>query len=228
MFTFVSMSTRQSGKKHIPGWKGCTDITSEPTEYSGLSEKAEKLLGSQESITLDFKESVGGLDSSDIVSFANSIRGGTILLGVKEKKDSRGLQTFEITGCEIGDRAKLSILSKASSCMPSVDIFVILENREGEKPFLRVEIPSGPRKPYCTSGGTYKIRGDARNDPLTPDRLLQLFMESENDRFINRFSQATRDLESSILDVKAKLLSELEEIYGQVDNLQKELGKEIR
>ncbi len=193
-----------------------------------MSEKAEKLLGSQESITLDFKESVGGLDSSDIVSFANSIRGGTILLGVKEKKDSRGLQTFEITGCEIGDRAKLSILSKASSCMPSVDIFVILENREGEKPFLRVEIPSGPRKPYCTSGGTYKIRGDARNDPLTPDRLLQLFMESENDRFINRFSQATRDLESSILDVKAKLLSELEEIYGQVDNLQKELGKEIR
>ena len=193
-----------------------------------MSEKAEKLLGSQESITLDFKESVGGLDSSDIVSFANSIRGGTILLGVKEKKDSRGLQTFEITGCEIGDRAKLSILSKASSCMPPVEIFVILENREGEKPFLRVEIPSGPRKPYCTSGGTYKIRGDARNDPLTPDRLLQLFMESENDRFINRFSQATRDLESSILDVKAKLLSELEEIYGQVDNLQKELGKEIR
>ena len=193
-----------------------------------MSEKAEKLLGSQESITLDFKESVGGLDSNDIVSFANSIRGGTILLGVKEKKDSRGLQTFEITGCEIGDRAKLSILSKASSCMPPVEIFVILENREGEKPFLRVEIPSGPRKPYCTSGGTYKIRGDARNDPLTPDRLLQLFMESENDRFINRFSQATRDLESSILDVKAKLLSELEEIYGQVDNLQKELGKEIR
>ena len=193
-----------------------------------MSEKAEKLLGSQESITLDFKESVGGLDSNDIVSFANSIRGGTILLGVKEKKDSRGLQTFEITGCEIGDRAKLSILSKASSCMPPVEIFVILENREGEKPFLRVEIPSGPRKPYCTSGGTYKIRGDARNDPLTPDRLLQLFMESENDRFINRFSQATRDLESSILDVKAKLLSELEEIYGQGDNLQKELGKEIR
>lgn len=220
------MSTSPVGKKHIPGWKGCTDISSEPAEYSGLSEKTERLLGSQESLTLDFKESVGGLSADDIVSFANSPDGGSVLLGVREKKDTRGMQTFEITGCEIGDRAKLSILSKAASCMPPVEIFVILENSEGEKPFLRVEIPSGPGKPYCTSGGTYKIRGDARNDPLTPDRLLQVFMDAENDRFINRFSQATRDLENSILDVKAKLLSEMEEIYGQVDTLHKELGKE--
>ncbi len=218
------MNIRLAGKNPIPGWKGCTDIDRNiQTEFSGLSERAEKLLGSQESAVLDFKESAAGLSSDDIVAFANSPAGGTVLLGVREKKDERGLQAFEIVGCEIGDRAKLSILGKAASCMPPVEVTVVLENSEGEKPFLRVEIPSGPGKPYCTSGGTYKIRGDARNDPLSPDRLLQVFMEAENDRFVNRFSQVTRDLEQGLIDVKTRLLSEMEEIYGQVDDIKKEL-----
>jgi ATP-dependent DNA helicase RecG len=191
-----------------------------------LSEKAEELLGSQESAVLDFKESVGGLSSEDLVAFANTDSGGTVLLGVRENRDDRGRQAAEIIGCEIGDKAKLSILGKAASCMPPVEVTVILENSEGEKPFLRIEIPSGPGKPYCTSGGTYKVRGDARNDALTPDRLLQLFMDAENDRFMQRFSRATEDLEHSILDVKSRLLHEMEEIYIQVDRLQQNLGKE--
>ncbi len=197
-------------------------------EYSGLSETAERLLGSQESNTLDFKESVGGLSSEDLVAFANSSLGGTILLGVREKKSSRGLQAAEIIGCEIGDKAKLSILGKAASCVPPVEVRVILENSEGKRPFLRVEIPPGQSRPCCTSGGTYKIRGDARNDPLTPERLLEMFMEAENDRFIQRFSRATEDLESSILDVKRRLLQEMEEIYARVDGLNENLGKQPR
>ncbi len=194
------------------------------TEYAGLSEKAEVLLGSQESRILDFKESVGGLSSDDIVSFANSETGGTILLGVREMKDSQGRQTTEIVGCEIGDRAKLSILGKAGSCVPPVEVFVVVENCDGGKPFLRVEIPPGLRKPYSTAGGTYKIRGDARNNPLTPDRLLALFMEAENAQFINRFSQATQDLEVGISELKSRLLSEMEEIYAHVDKLDKTLN----
>lgn len=195
-------------------------------EYPGLSEKAERLLGSQENSILDFKESVGGLSSEDLVAFANSVSGGTILLGVREGKDDNGRQSAEIVGCETGDKAKLSILSKAASCMPPVDVTVIIENSEGRKPFLRVEIPSGTGKPYCTAGGTYKLRGNARNDPLSPDRLLQLFMEAENDRFMQRFSSATEDLENSILDVKSRLLHEMDEIYRQVDRLQENLGKQ--
>ncbi len=194
------------------------------TEFAGLSEKAEELLGSQESRILDFKESVGGLSSDDIVSFANSETGGTILLGVREMKDSQGRQMTQIVGCEIGDRAKLSILGKAGSCVPPVEVFVIVENCEGKKPFLRVEIPPGSRKPYSTSGGTYKIRGDARNNPLTPDRLLALFMEAENAQFINRFSQATQDLEVGISELKSRLLSEMEEIYAHVDKLEQTLN----
>ena len=200
--------------------------SSNVSEHPGLSEKAEELLGSQESTVLDFKESAAGLSAEDLVAFANSRSGGTILLGVREIRGEGGRQAAEIIGCEISDKAKLAILGKAASCIPPVEVRVILENSEGEKPFLRVEIPSGPGKPYCTSGGTYKVRGDARNDPLTPDKLLQLFMDAENDRFMERFSSATEDLEHSILDVKTRLLHEMEEIYAQVDRLQTNLGKE--
>ncbi len=194
------------------------------TEYAGLSEKAEELLGSQESRELDFKESAGGLSSDDLVAFANCERGGTILLGVRENKDEQGRQITEIVGCEIGDRAKLSILGKAGSCVPPVEVFVIVENSEGKKPFLRIEITSGSKKPYSTSGGTYKIRGDARNNPLTPDMLLALFMDTENAKFIDRFSQATQDLELGLHELKKRLLSEMEEIYNHVDKLDKTLN----
>ncbi len=210
----------------LDGEDALTELTSTlKTEYSGLSEKAEELLGSQESRFLDFKESVGGLSSDDLVAFANSEAGGTILLGVKENKNARGRQVTEIVGCEIGDRAKLSILGKAGSCVPPVEVDVIVENSEGRKPFLRVEIPSGLKKPYSTSGGTYKIRGDARNNPLTPERLLSLFMDTENAQFINRFSQATQDLEEGLSELKNRLLSEMEEIYEHVDKLDRTLSK---
>jgi len=194
------------------------------TEYAGLSEEAEVLLGSQENRELDFKESVGGLSSDDLVAFANSETGGTVLLGVRENKDAQGRQAAEIVGCEIGDRAKLSILGKAGSCVPPVEVTVILENSEGDRPFLRVVIPSGRNKPYSTSGGTYKIRGDARNDPLTPDRLLALFVDAENAQFINRFGEATSELEQSLHEMKKRLLAEMEEIYDHVDRLDKSLN----
>lgn len=211
------------GKQSLDGAYALTESRM-ITEYAGLSEKAEVLLGSQESRELDFKESIGGLAADDLVAFANCASGGTILLGVRENQDEQGRQTAEIIGCEIGDRAKLSILGKAGSCVPPIELFVIVENCEGKKPFLRISIPSGAKKPYSTSGGTYKIRGDARNNPLTPDLLLALFMDTENAQFINRFSQATQELESSLHELKSRLLTEMEEIYTHVDKLDRTLN----
>jgi predicted HTH transcriptional regulator len=103
---------------------------------------------------------------------------------------------------------------------------VILENGDGGKPFYRVEIPPGRNRPYCTSGGTYKIRGDARNEALTPDKLLSLFLETENARFVNRFREAASDLEEGLLEIKRKLLSEMGDIYRQVDSLRAGLERE--
>jgi predicted HTH transcriptional regulator len=197
----------------------------QPGEYAGLSERAEELLGSQEGVGLDFKESVGALSAEDLVAFANTEEGGVILLGVRELKDSRGMQQAEIVGCEVGDKAKLNILGKAESCVPPVGVRVILENSEGEKPFLRVEIAPSRNRPCCTSGGTYKIRGDARNEALTPEKLLSLFLETENSRFVNRFREAASDLETSLLEVKRKLISELGDIYRQVDSLRESMER---
>lgn len=197
----------------------------EPAEHSGLSERAGELLGSQEGTGLDFKESVNALSAEDLVAFANTEHGGVVLLGVRELRDSRGMQLAEIVGCEVGDKAKLNILGKAESCVPPVEVRVFLENRDGGKPFLRVEIPPGRNRPYCTSGGTYKVRGDARNEALTPDKLLTLFLETENSRFVNRFREAASDLEDSLLEVKKKLVEEMGDIYRQVDSLRASLEK---
>lgn len=200
-------------------------ISDGQSEYSGLSERAEELLGSQEGVGLDFKESVGALSAEDLVAFANTEAGGTILLGVRELKDPRGMQRTEIVGCEVGDRAKLNILGKAESCIPPVEVRVILENAEGSRPFLRLEVQPGRIRPCCTSGGTYKIRGDARNEALTPDRLLSLFLETENARFVNRFRGAASDLETSLLEVKKKLVSEMGDICRQVDSLRESMER---
>lgn len=132
-----------------------------------------------------------------MVAFANSRHGGAILIGVDEMKIADGRQRGKIVGCPVGDKEKLSIISRAESCIPPVEVQIIVENA-GVLPFYRVEIPGGSEKPYCTSKGTYKIRGDGINQPLTPQRLLTLFVESESHEFIDRFQAATRELEQKM------------------------------
>src|SRR5690242_20343094 len=90
------------------------------TEYKALSARAEAMLNRSETYDVEFKESVSGLESSDIVSFANSDRGGTILIGIREAKTPKGQQRGEIIGCPIGDKEKLKILGKVNSCIPEI------------------------------------------------------------------------------------------------------------
>lgn len=175
--------------------------------FKAISDRARRLLDGQEGTEVDFKRSVGALEPEDLVAFANSSTGGAVLLGVEERKRADGRQRGEVVGCLVGDVERLSILNKAESCIPPVEIEVIIENVES-LPFFRVEIPSGPQKPYCTSGGAYKIRGDGANKPLTPRRLLALFMENEEQEFLERFGAATQQLDAQLerlLDISARL-----------------------
>jgi predicted HTH transcriptional regulator len=165
------------------------------TEFQTLSARAKALLGRSETFDVEFKESVSGLESSDIVSFANSERGGTILVGIREAKSPKGQQRGQIIGCPIGDKEKLKILSKVNSCTPDVSVEIYVENLKG-KTFFRIEIPSGTDKPYCTSGGTYKIRGDGITQNLNPTQLLNIFVEKEGERFLKHFREATNVLET--------------------------------
>lgn len=162
-------------------------------EFSGISKHANDLIDGQEGTDVDFKKEINGLSSDDLVAFANSNQGGTILIGVSEDKDTNGKQKGVIVGCPIGDEEKRKITDRAANCIPPVEVEIFLENLD-EKPFIRIEVPSGKNKPYCTRGGTYKIRGDGVNQALTPQRLFTIFEEKEGDAFIKRFTLATKGL----------------------------------
>ena len=193
------------------------------TEYETLSARAEAMLNRSETYDVEFKESVNGLESSDIVSFANSDSGGTILIGIREAKSPNGQQRGEIIGCPIGDKEKLKILSKVASCVPDITAEIIVENLN-DKPFFRVEIPSGADKPYCTSGGTYKIRGDGITQNLNPTQLLNIFIAKENDRFLKHFREATDVFEKNLLDTKEIISARINEISDMVDTMKSNIS----
>ncbi len=188
---------------------------SDKKTFKGLSKRAQFLLNREEGGDMDFKRSVSSFKSDDIVAFANSKTGGTLLLGVDEIKDERGRQIGKIVGCEISDDSKMTILNRANSCIPPIEIDVFIENDDA-LPFYRIEIPSGKNKPYCTSGGTYKIRDDGQNKTLEPRLLLELFLEKESNTFIDRFQAATKELDN-ILKVTHNL------VHHQKKDIEKDL-----
>jgi len=169
-------------------------------ELKGLSKRSRTLLQQPESYDVDYKESMSGLSNEDLVAFANSDTGGAILVGVREITDSKGQQRGKIIGCTTGDREKLKVINKGESCIPPIQLEVYTENLD-KKPIFRIEIPTSQNKPHCTSGGTYKIRGDGRNKALSPPRLLHMFMESQYQTFIERFKVATSALDSSLANL---------------------------
>jgi len=158
-------------------------------EYKSISQKAKLILAHEEGYDADWKGNVKTLDSEDIVAFANSKDGGSILLGVDEDEDTNGRQIPKIVGCKLSDDNKLSIKSKDLSCTPPIEVEIIKENTD-KKSFYRIEIPSGENKPYCTQKGVYKIRDDGLNKAITPENLLSIFIEMESKEFLKRFKEA--------------------------------------
>ncbi len=116
----------------------------------------------------EFKATIDAVESEDLVAFANSNKGGHILVGVSEVRDNIE-DAYKVSGVKTGDHEKLKILSKAQDCSPPIQLFVNFKEVEG-KDIIDIDIPSGSNKPYCTKKGTYKVRGDGRNEAMTPDR----------------------------------------------------------
>ena len=189
-------------------------------EYQEISHKTSALLNQQENTNVDFKRSLNGLDATDLIAFANSEFGGTILVGIDESEFGNGKQKGIIVGCPIDDGERLRILNKAEECIPPVEIDIIIENL-ADKPFFRIEIPSGADKPYCTKKGTYMVRGDGRNVALFPDRLLNLFLMTEGDRFLKRFQESTQGIEDHLNQIKYRLQTEFDQIYKTVHSMDK-------
>lgn len=189
-----------------------------------ISEKANQLLNKEEGFDVDFKRDMKGLKPEDLVSFANSPLGGTILVGVDEYTDEHGQQRGKVYGCVISDREKLAILGKASECRPPVDVEIFVENEGTAKAFYRIEIPSGQYKPYCTNKGLYQIRGDGRNNPITPEKLLAMYLEVQGETFFDRFKEATQDLNNDLLQTK----NQVDSLNSNLDEIRIKLNKDIQ
>lgn len=187
-----------------------------------LSHRAKLLLNYEEGYDVDWKREISGLDSQDIVAFANSEKGGSILIGVEETKDNEGRQRANILGCACNEESKRNILSKAQNCIPSIEVEIIIENTD-KKSFYRIEIPSGEHKPYCTQKGVYKIRDDGHNKAITPNKMLSMFIEIEGDEFLKRFKEAGREIKNNISDLSGDIneaLEKLEEIIPQIEAME--------
>jgi predicted HTH transcriptional regulator len=185
-----------------------------------------KMLNKEEDFEVEFKESLSGLESEDIVSFANSEKGGTILIGVKDTKNTQGRQIGTVVGCMVGDEERLKIYNKANSCRPPVTLELSSLDIDGLSIYV-IEIPNGLFKPYCTSGGTYTIRGDGQKKALLANELLSLFMESEKSKFIASFQEATKKLENDLVKTQDTVVMMIDKISASLEKFEKDINSSL-
>lgn len=190
-------------------------------EYKRLSGRTRLLLNQAEGRDVDFKISPVGVKHKTLIAFANSTSGGAILVGVEEYTSADGVQRGRVVGCDVSDSARLQIQNKALSSVPPITIQIITENLS-QRPILRVEVPSGPNKPYCSMAGEYVIRGDNRNRALQPDEMLQLFMERESEQFLSRFKTAVGKLEVQVSTMDHELRHGVEQMLDDMHRLDRD------
>ena len=190
--------------------------------YRGLTKRTKQLLQNGETEYVDFKKNVKSVKTDDLVAFANSEHGGTLLIGVDEANDNN-VQTGQIVGCDVGDSSKLIIMSKALGATPPISLSLFIENIN-KSPIFRIEIPSGDQKPYCSEGGTYKIRKDGRNHALKPEELLNIFLVKEASKFHERFKLATDQVVKSIKEVSDTIDWMESTISSRVEEMSSTLG----
>lgn len=188
-------------------------------EYRRLSRRTRSLLNAPEGVNVDFKREAQAVRSADLVAFANSPQGGTLLIGIDEYTSPDGVQRGRVVGCDVDDRTRLLLVNKATECIPNIDLHIFTENLSQAHPILRVEIPSGSRKPYSTHGGEYRIRTDGRNRALLPEELLAIYMDREGEEFLSRFRHAVYQLEHQVQDVNHTLTRGMLAVSQHLDDL---------
>jgi hypothetical protein len=183
--------------------------------FSGITGNTNKLLADGESERVDFKRTVDGLQTDDLVAFANRSKGGVILLGVTEQSSSDGSQIGVVVGCDITDGALLQIVNKAISCIPPIRIKIFVENTT-DKPILRVEVLPSESRPHSTPKGVYCRRDGSRNRPLHPTELLEIFLTNEGRVFAQRFQESAATIVDGLTDLEATLAKRIESIGDQL------------
>lgn len=192
-------------------------------EYRRLSQRTRRLLNAPEGVNVDFKREVQAVRSADLVAFVNSPLGGTLLIGIDEYTSADGVQRGRIVGCDVDDKARLLLVNKATECIPNIELQIYTENLAQSRPILRIEIPSGHLKPYCTHGGEYRIRTDGRNRALLPEELLAIYMDREGAQFLSRFRHAVTQLEHQVEDVNRALSRGMLNVSEHLEDLDDQL-----
>lgn len=190
--------------------------------FKQLSSITKKLLNEGENEYADFKRSVDGISTEDLVSFANTGE-GYILLGVTEETGNNGAQVGIVTGCDVSDAAILQILNKAVSCIPPVAVTIYIENLD-KQPMLRVHIPVSENKPHCTQKGIYCRRDGNRNRPLHPNELLKIFLDNEGRAFAERFEQSAEKIAGDLSNLEDALKSSIDSMASQLGWTDMQLG----
>jgi ATP-dependent DNA helicase RecG len=120
-----------------------------------------------------FKENIHNPEqlAQEMIAFSNSL-GGTIIIGVTDKGEIKGLADEDI-------RRLNQMISNTSSenvkppIFPKIEIIAI-EDRK----VLLVHIPYGFNKPYCTNKGVYYTKSGSDKRKVSQDELRRLFQES--------------------------------------------------
>ncbi len=195
-------------------------------EYQQLTKRTRDMLAGSENANVDFKRDASGVKTSDLVAFANAPTGGTLLIGVDECTTPGGLQRGAVVGCDVDDNTRLMLINKATDCYPNVEIQIYIENLKA-KPIMRIEVPSGHIKPYCSSRGEYAIRAEGRNRALYPEELLLIFMDREGEKFLSRFRVAVSQLESQVGGINQSLSNDMLVVARHIHDLDAQLQKTL-
>lgn len=188
-----------------------------------LSKTAQSLLRGGENEKVDFKRSAKGIHSEDLVAFANTRRGGHILVGVDEFVGPDGAQHGVVKGCDVSDQTIVEILNKAMVCVPPVAMDVYIENLD-HAPILRISFPPSEARPHCTPKGTYCIRDGSRNRGLHPSELLEIFLDTEARSFAQKFEAAANKISDDLASLEANLEFTIEAMADQLEWTEVNLG----
>ena len=179
--------------------------------YSGIRRETRRMIDGWEGRTVDFKLTHAAVTAEDLVALANA-QGGTLLVGVEEVNTPEG-QRGRIVGCDVSDRTRNAIVSRANGCTPPVQMALTCENmKRPNRQVMRIDVPQSGMKPHCTQGGTYKVRIQGQNAALLPQQLLAMFLEREGDTFLARFRQAALELMQQLEEIESSISGQLVEL----------------
>lgn len=142
-----------------------------------ISPETWRLIKGEELIDVEWKESIPGDLTEIAVSFANA-KGGVIIIGVKDERDDHGMQKGVLAnkgkGVRLDENSEQRIRNYLEECVDKIDYEVTKEEEKPGYGIFLVGIKEGINKPYCTPGGTYKIRIGNRKSPILPNQMKAL------------------------------------------------------